>query len=426
MQYSIFAADASSANTSSNVSQINVDGKVNLDLDYDGLKMMDNLQNATLSIENVSNLNNKNRLTLRGIVKYNNNSYPVSISSDLHKSVSSDNVIIGDSTDETTDFDVVYLAITNNISNSKIMTDKSLANSNVLQIYLLRKNTRELSMFEIPIDKHTSIKNVSSNYQYDNLSAIDNKNMSKEHWWTTVLKPVVTDTITHTPNTTTSDQISALSSPLAATSSAYNTTTDLRSYTYYNGPANCYKYTITLSGTGYVYDYGTSSNQTDMFTMVMSDQKYYYNNVLQPNYNFLKVFNLMATSVLTSSNSSPNLDNITLFTEGSSTTVTSGGWSVIPYLNVGTLVNLSLCWTPTTTVIRTDGPQVLVPARAGFKAPFVDVLATVNNSYSLTFVKNKVASSATRLSGTIFDFKIGFSTSDALGSGQLVLAATYN
>lgn len=407
------------AETGSNVGQLDpVYGQVNMNLSQDGSKIVDHLQNASLNLDNVSFANNI--LRLKGIVTYNNSSHSFDIQSSLHKSITSPSTIVGDSIDVSSNFEVPNFSITTNVDPNKLLISPSLKNTDVIQIYLLREGTRELSMFEIPT---SSIPEISANLENIFNTSEVIQDPTKDQWWVTLFKPVVQ---------TTSDSSNPIIEKLLVTPLSLHNDSDTQTYTYYNGPGNVYKYEIKLQAYSNVYDYdGNTIVQTDSFGMKVVSQRYWYNGTLMPNYNFIYVFNTTGTGVLTSSASTTNKDFITVVDWGDTHTSKTGGWTIsTPTLTIGTLISSSISWSPTSTVVSETGPKVFNAADklSGVKVPYIHALNAPNDQYSLTFTKNKVSpSTQQKTSGVVFSYSLNFSasTSGLLGTGQLTVANSY-
>ncbi len=207
--------------------------------------------------------------------------------------------------------------------------------------------------------------------------------------------------------------------------------TDTMTYTYYNGPGNCYEYQITLKAFANVYNYNGNSPRTDGFGMCVVNQKYFYNGTQQPNYNFLYVFNTIGTEVLTSPSSTTNKDVITIADWGIRYTKKVGGLTISnPTLTIGKLVNLSVSWSPTTTVVTDSGPKTFSYSNkiCGIKVPFVYALNAADDQCSLIMTKDLVSlSTQDKLSRAVFAYDMGFNVNNTskLGSGQLTAACHY-
>ena len=400
------------AQETSNPVPITISGKVNMSLDYDGSKMLNNLSDTTFNLNSISVSNNE--LLMDGTVTYNNNSYPIRINSDLFKSTNSDNTIVGDAVDQTSNFDVAYLSIVKNVDKDKLLVNQSLANSNALQIYLLRKGTRELSMFEIPIDNYSLIQKAIDNCNTSQLLKIDKK--SKEHWWINIFEPIVSTTSSN------SNSISVDSLGSGKNDTEENT------YTYYDGPANCYKYKIKLQAFADVDDDKTNTEVEDTFGLKIISSQYYYNGELQPDTDLLTVYNCIGTEVLSSTDGVANKNFIREARFGSKATQSSGGLTFTPYINFGNLINGSIEWSPIETSVSQEGSQTFnsLDKVSGFKVSYVAPLKKPLNNYSLVLLKHRVSSStAQKISGAVFSYVIGFGVGDKLGSGSLTVACNY-
>ena len=129
-------------------------------------------------------------MNIGGSIELRKTIYPLSIKGNVFKSSLFNNTLICDATNLNSDFDVVYLSIT---ENKDLVYDKSLFavdTSQTFQLYLLKKDTREFITFEIPMSA-INLKQEQHEELLIQAEAHDIDNKLLEHWWVTVFKPVI-------------------------------------------------------------------------------------------------------------------------------------------------------------------------------------------------------------------------------------------
>lgn len=398
----VFAQSQNSSKTATNT----YSGKVNLNLLPDGKKMLSKLSSANLKVD--SFIISENNITLDGIVSYNGNEYPININGGLFKAETFDQTLIGDTTDNSNNFDVLSLSLIKSATKDRLYVNTSLVKKETLQLFLIKKGTKECIMFEIAIPDLIANSD-SANVSYDYQNAPKLVDMSKEHWWTKTFQPEETLN-------------PALVQPSVA---GY---TDTKTFTYYNGPGNCYKYVITLRANSDIFNEPDFQNPGfDYFTFTVVSQQYYYNN-RQYSGNFLYVHHCLATVVLTSSNSTVNKDRLVNAHWGWRYTQSTGGWNFTPSVSAsfGTFISGTISWTPRQDVVITSGDKNFGGEDVqGFKLPYDPMLCAAGDYYTMNIVKQKVTTSTAKLSGCTFSYQIGFSSADNFYSGSLTTCANY-
>lgn len=101
--------------------------------------------------------------------------------SNLHE-----NKIVMDGYDNLNNFEVIYMAITKNISSSELEVSKELKESDVLQIYLRDLQDNNYYFYEI------SIKELNIDcYVFDDYGEYNENQYIIDHWWMKVYEPIV-------------------------------------------------------------------------------------------------------------------------------------------------------------------------------------------------------------------------------------------
>lgn len=377
------------------------EGNVEYNLGKDASIASHNLQTAKVNVHSMDIFTDEN-ISLDGTVLYGTKEYNIDIRGKWYQSLSEDQNLIGDAVDETNNFQVITFSIIQNERLSNLRADKSLANNDILKIYLMENDTRNLITFEIALDDISSF-NIED--MYSNVSILDD--VTKEHWWINVFEPIIEDNSVST----------------------YATHTDYHSRTikYSDGPGgNTYRYEIDLRAWANIRDYSTSPDGKDTYGMEVRANRYYYNGVQYPG-NFLKVNGCVATATLVGGNNSDVYNEVNF---GYVSTITKGGLKANVSLGIGVgPVGGSLSWKPKERITTINPPKAINYESniRGIRIPYDAVLDEVNDSYSLiTYKERKTSSQTSKGAGAVFTFDIGFTKSDKLTSSSLVVAKNYN
>lgn len=378
-------------------------GTVNLNLNNDGSNMMSDLQEAKISINDTKI--EENDLSIHATVTYDNNNYPLYLKTQLRKSLTLDEVLVGSNPyDKSNNFNVVFVSTIKNSKNKNCFVTKhnSENNSDILQIYLLKNDTREFFMFELPL--HV-LNNYNSKTNY-NVPMIEN--IEDEHWWIKTLKPVKNERVLTKMSPVEDDEY-------------FDTIL-------YNGPEDCYKYTIKLKASSTVYSYEGSDTQEDDSYLRMVEQKYYCNGK-EYDKTFLGVYNCVAQSALVSKTYTYNaaVDTIRRFEWGYDVHTDEGGLSISPGLWIGKVVGAGITWTPYTSIFKSSGHKTFDDddELRGCKITMKNALTKVDDQYSLTIRKYNEGFQSGKLTRFIYSFDIGFHNDYILKSGNLTVVGSY-
>lgn len=382
------------------IAKDNYKGTVNLNLNRDGSNMMLDIQDADIFITDTKC--EKNELSINASINYDNKNYTLNLRTELKKSITLDDVFVGNnSIDSSNNFKVVFFSIIKNSQdkNCFITKNNAVKNNNIMQLYLMRENTREFVMFELPLKLLDCESKV--NYNVQKLKKVED-----EHWWIKVLEPVINDK--KTVRLLEPDEDDQFFSTVL-----------------YNGPGDCYKYTIELKGSSTVNSYNGQSEVTDRSYLKMVDQKYYYNDHEYDD-TFLGVYNCYAQPVLSSDNIKP-IDTIRNFTWGHKVHTNEGGLSVSPGLWIGKIAGAGIEWEPYTSKIDESGHENFDDDDnvKGTQLTMKKALLEKDDKYSISITKKNEGYQAGKTSGFIYTFDIGFSKNSILDSGSITVAGSY-
>jgi len=385
-------------------------GKVNMNLSTDGSKMLDHLQDASLNLKNL-HITGNNDLQLIGEINYADISSSIHLKGDLRKSKLYKNTLVGNISDKSDNFDVIYFAITSNEDKSKLFTNKSIGSKEVIKLYLMRKTSREFVMFEIPVDKLESKTKsaVSVNYNERKLR----ETAADDHWWFKVLKPV--------------NLSENKLKPLGAT-----TDTSYFEETYrYELTFGYYDYYIKLKAFANVYDM-TGGQATDEAGLEIISEKLTDDTgkVLESNESYLQIKNCIGKGELYTNKYSLSsfYDVVTSFAWGHEVTESVGGLTISPGLWIGNVVGLGVTYSLETTSVDQDGLKTfpITDKIKGAKVTYKKALTAIGDSYSLTMTKYRPKSSSVYKYGIYdFTFDIYFENGGKVSSGIVQASAKY-
>ncbi|MCB2300011.1 hypothetical protein [Clostridium tagluense] len=155
-----------------------LNGKVNLSLSDGAANLTDKLKKASLNLDTL--LVNNTSASFSGTVSYEGNEYKIDAQGTVGKGYLVGAGLVGQQfTDNQGNFDVTYFTIEDN--SSRLFISPSLKNTKVLKIYLLRKNTHELVMFEESFSKIQGDTN-KFNVNYD-INEIKDVDSGVEYWF---------------------------------------------------------------------------------------------------------------------------------------------------------------------------------------------------------------------------------------------------
>lgn len=371
--------------------------KVNENLSEDGSLMLSNLKDITIIFDNISYNQSLSSLNLNGIVKDTN--IPFDINAKLYNSKSYDKALIGDAIDTTNNFDIIFLGLFESIPIEQLNLQKSLADQKVFNIYLMKKDTREFIMIELPISllENTFPSLSDVNFTPDNQLS----NSTLEQWWSKIYTPIIEEE----------------PSLLTATENAKDIT-----LTYRQGPANCYKYKIKL------HYWNTINGNIMSFAFQVADQQYFYNGIDMHDNTNLEVFDCVGIVGLSNS-SGKNNDAIQTLNWGQSTVQSSGGLSVDTYLSISYgLFGASISWSPVDINTSIDNFHSFETSRKVkcVKIPFDKPLSYITNQYSIGLTLDSAGTTNKKKVTAKYSFKIGFrGYHNKLVSKTVSISSTY-
>lgn len=397
-------------------------GIVNTNLSYEGTKELENTENATLAINKFA-YSKPTEVKVSGELAYGENTYSIDLKGNLYKALTFESMLIGDVVDESSNFDVISFAVYSDALSNYLRVDKELVGCNVLQLYLMKKNTREFIMFELNLNEimgynKVNISNMINPEAYEQLTDI-----SKEHWWIKVYSPV--ESIGKAAVTKSEPELLSVSNAVSTKGIHYGE--ELKEIIYEDGPGNCYRYTMNVKLWANVRDFDGSSSATDTFKLEVTDTNYYYNDK-EIGGNYLCLYGAVGSAVLTGKN---NSDSYSILDVGSKSTKKTGGLTIETQLSIGYdfgPLGGSLSWEPEDEITTYDPPEAINHGDQvrGLKVPYEAPLRNKGNSFSLIVTKDKNCDISGRISGAIFNYEVGFYPgSYAFKKGKLVVAEEY-
>jgi hypothetical protein len=185
----------------------------------------------------------------------------------MYKAMISDNLLVGNVIDNEGNFEVVFFGIQEKCLENNLRVNKYLNDKKVISIYCLHKNTREFVMFEIDAEELENI--FQSQICIEDVNKIND--ITKEHWWVKVYKSqeeIVKE----------KDVMYVENNNEIRFSSSRSTHEDKhkRTFTYEDGPGNCYKYVIDIEAFSDIRD--TGDGDPDTYGVEIIDQKFYCND----------------------------------------------------------------------------------------------------------------------------------------------------
>jgi hypothetical protein len=377
-------------------------GQANLNLSYDGTKMLDNVVDACLNTD-IINVEG-NMLTLKGSVAYNDESIPINLSCMLLKSKLYVDTFVGNKMiDKEGNFDVIHISLAKECDAKKLYVDNSLSNNDAIQIYLMKKDTREFIMLEGSIEKLLSKDFFTMSKSY--IEEMTKDDTLDEHWWIKVFKPT---NITNSPRSSKSN-------------------TDYASSTIFNGGIVQYKYYIRVKGVATIEDM-VSGKGEDESSIEIIENRYWCDGVEYDD-SFLQIFNCVATTSLYRDNSLATKDYLSLADWGQWCTKSVGGLSISPGLWIGGIPGIGVTWSQISTSVVPDGAYDIDDTQKikKFKMTFPNALTAVGDKNTLVLKKREGSTTySNRKSGFIYRFDIGFDKSYAEDSGTIYLQESYN
>lgn len=385
-------------------------GKVNMNLSTDGTKILDNLQDAYLNLKDLHRTDN-NGIELIGEINYSGISSSVHLTGELKKSKLYKNTLVGNVTDEYDNFDVIHFAVTNNADKSKLLTSKSLENEEVIKIYLMRKDTREFIMFEIPFEK--------LNVLTKSVMAIDNNeiefrdNVADDHWWFKVMKPV------------------DMNENKIETRGFTNDTSEYEHTYRYELNFGYYDYYIKLEAFANVYDIIGDQVTDEAGVRVVSEKLTDdMGRILESDESYLQIKNCVGRGELYTNKYNLSIfhDVVTKFDWGHDVTYSVGGLTISPGLWIGKVMGLGVTYNLFTKNVDKNGPQTFssTDGLKGAEVTFTKALTEIKDSYSLAMTKCRTESSSID-KYAIYDFSFDVYLEDGgkVTSGAVSTSAQY-
>ena len=393
-------------------SDLILNGKVNMNLDTNGNKMLENLQDATLKLKNLVIAGN-NSIQLNGNVSYEKAQLPIQLKGFLGRSSLDENTLIGNVEDRAGNFQIIYLSINSNINNKGLLFDKSLENEKVLTLLMLRKDTREFFMFQTNLSKidEEFKSNISINYKIEKL----NENVVDEHWWVKVFEPVKIQrdimSIGH-----------------------FVQPADITQTYRYNLYSGYYDYNMKLRVFANIFDATTGQKITDSAGLSVvqewiTDDR---GNTINSSDSYLQIKNCVGAATLYTPNSYDYAykfyDKILSLNWGQLYTENVGGLTIAPGLWIGQYIfGLGISYSPYSTSINVDGVQAFSGTEniKSAKVTFSKALTAVNDKYSLQVEKYRDQSFySPKMTIFHFNFDVFFQGGGKVGTGS-AQASTY-
>lgn len=362
-----------------------IEGKLNSNLSTNGEEMLDNLCKATMEITNISFDDRKGEII--GII---DNTLEFDISLELRKAKTINDTIIGTGKDRKNNFDLMSVRLYEAPTADRLYLYNELVDQETMQILLMKKSSRQLYIFEVPISDLNLVKDIDFNIS-NTVSDI-----STELWFINVFTP------------------------------GEETPYDLKpahiehTFIYYDGPNNVYRYRIDvqafLTATGYAPSQDTAN---DLGGLKVLSQSYHYNG-MEIDEELLEINDCIGTMYLSGGSnigtvSDTNKDVILSGQWGTTSTETVGGLSIEPVLSFG-YRNLNLItWTPAQVITdNVEGFQTVpltdnlvsysVPFRRPISKSKIDQYSMELTKANLTHTNNPEE----QYSQIVFAFNIGF------------------
>ncbi|MCM3619809.1 hypothetical protein M3936_19750 [Sutcliffiella horikoshii] len=159
-------------------------------IDSKGKKLVEREKHEKAELEVTSSMINSESATLEGKIHTKNKDiYDLQLDGELFVSRHSNNLAIGELTDKTGNFEVLYFGIDAREDKSKTLSFNNSMKSakNLVKIYLLKKDTKDFYYFEI--DKPSFL---DGTYFEGNFELNNNKEAAfeLENWYTKALEPI--------------------------------------------------------------------------------------------------------------------------------------------------------------------------------------------------------------------------------------------
>lgn len=179
---SVFASEESSNDS------INIPSHTVYNLDEKGEKLGDlsNFISSNIDIYSIEN-DVKNSVSLSGNVQTTNGEKDFQITGELKKAGYTDSLIVGDLTDSTNNFEVVYFGIDKKPNSNLALLQDTFANdANVVKLYLFEKDTKTFTFLETDqLDNKLNTVEIFNNS--DSFNEAEHEDM---FWYTKILEPV--------------------------------------------------------------------------------------------------------------------------------------------------------------------------------------------------------------------------------------------
>ncbi|MCF7758357.1 hypothetical protein KQ941_28360 [Paenibacillus xylanexedens] len=179
---SVFASEESSKDS------INVPSHTVYNLDEKGEKLS-NLSTFVSSDIDIYSIENDvtNSISLSGNVQTANGEKDFQITGELKKAGYTDSLIVGDLTDSTNNFEVVYFGIDKKPNSNLALLQDTFANDdNVVKLYLFEKDTRTFTFLETDqLDNKLNTVEI-----FNNSNSLNEAEHEDMFWYTKILEPV--------------------------------------------------------------------------------------------------------------------------------------------------------------------------------------------------------------------------------------------
>ena len=161
------------------------------DVDSVGTNMnSSDADNTAVSFENV--ILTSTATQIKGMVSDKNTSTPFSLSGSLAKAENDKEIIVGHLSDDLGNFDVIHFSLDRTGSKS-LMFNRSVTKGKgdtVLKLYLLQKNTRNLTVVEL-----LNPSFLSADGLFLQRESLQSAERSDQFWYTKILKPISTNVL---------------------------------------------------------------------------------------------------------------------------------------------------------------------------------------------------------------------------------------
>lgn len=390
-------------------------GKAYLDFSETATSITGDYQSASLSI-NSFGIDLNNNIDLYGKVLYNNQILDININGHLNKGLlHKEESLYGTVIDSTENFDIVSLSLKKYVRDGDLLVNTQLANKEVLSIYIMNKETRDLVLFEIDYNRLNS-----SSVDYLLAEELDDPLI--EQWWVKILKPNVE---IKNDKTSLDEIIPSSISPFSVTAS------NTRTFSYVLSTDNTYKYYIRVSATASTASHNGIQQVYDTAQLTVTDQYVEHNGVYLGDFYHLLVIKPKVQVRLTNSGGASNVisDWIQQSMWSMNTTYTTGGLTfALKELSLNLKFG-TLSWTPPKTVNYSNGIfNTTAITTKGIEISFPYAIQQLNQNCNLGILKNNQGTNANEIRIARYDwtFDIAYvNSSTPVLNGQSISVFAY-